>query len=420
MRHSHRRKPSRFAWATAFTLMLAACTMRTDAVRMNGSVLIRSGAGQSVAPTVTTTRAPDPLDEIITTMSPEDKVGQLFLVAFNGATAEAASEAIAGLRAGGIVLLANATTADAARLLTSDLQQIARENSMLPLLIATDHEGGSVQRIRDGVTSFGSNWALGSVQPAEVAFAAACSRGATHGRELAALGINMNLAPVLDVWDNPHNTVIAERSYSDDASVVGRLGAAYIEALQAHGVLAVGKHFPGHGSTTEDSHLTLPIVRHDRARLDAVELVPFRSAIRASVAAIMTAHVSYPLLDAVPSRPASLSPVIVSDLLRRDLGFDGLVITDDLGLMRAVTDRYDAGEAAVQAVLAGADMLTVVGPVDSQRRMAEAISAQVGGSISRERLDNSVRRVLKAKQQAGLIPLRALTAPPSPAPCEGG
>jgi beta-N-acetylhexosaminidase len=181
-------------------------------------------------------------------------------------------------------------------------------------------------------------------------------------------------------------------------------------------VLAVGKHFPGHGSTTEDSHLTLPVVRHDRNWLDAHELVPFQAAIQANVAAIMTAHVSYPAIDPVPGHPGSLSPVIVSGLLRGDLGFDGLVITDDMGVMEAITGRYEPGDAAVKAVQAGSDMLIVVGPIERQRRMAQAIVSEVGTSISPERLDASVRRVLRAKQQAGLLGTqRSSPAPAGPA-----
>ena len=358
----------------------------------------------------------DPLDAILAGLSTADKVGQLFLAGFEGPDAAGAAAAIAELRVGGIALVANATTADEARPLTAGLQQLARAAGLSPLLIAVDHEGGPVQRIRVGVTDLGSNWQLGRVQPIERAVLAACSRGAIHGRELADLGIQMNLAPVLDVLDNPQNTVIGERSYSSDPQTVARLGTAYIQGLQAQGVLAVGKHFPGHGSTTEDSHLTLPVVRHDRNWLDAHELVPFQAAIQANVAAIMTAHVSYPAIDPVPSRPGSLSPVIVSGLLRGDLGYDGLVITDDMGVMEAITGRYEPGDAAVKAVQAGSDMLIVVGPIERQRRMAQAIVSEVGTSISPERLDASVRRVLRAKQQAGLLGTkRSSPAPAGPA-----
>lgn len=372
-------------------------------------------AGRSLPPTVLPSPSPaalasprtaarvDPIEARLAGLSTADKVGQLLMAGFEGADAAGAAAAIGELRAGGIALLANAKTADQARVLTAELQRLAAAQGLPPLLIAIDHEGGPVQRIRTGVSSLGPNWQLGQVRPLEAAVAAACSRGAIHGRELADLGIRMNLAPVLDVWDNPENTVIGERAYSGDPAIAARLGAAYVEALQARGVLAVGKHFPGHGSSREDSHLTLPVVRHDRARLEAVELAPFRAAMAANVASIMTAHVSYPLLDPVPDRPGSLSPAIVDGLLRGELGYGGLIVTDDMGAMEAITGRYEAGDAAVKAVLAGSDLLIVVGPLERQRRMVRAILAEVGTSISPERLATSVRRVLRAKQQAGLL-----------------
>jgi beta-N-acetylhexosaminidase len=300
--------------------------------------------------------------------------------------------------------VANATTADQARRLTEELRATARDRGVQPLLIAIDHEGGPVQRIRSGVTLSGSNWDVGRIQPVEAAVAAACERGLTHGRELAALGINVNLAPVLDVWDNPRNTVIAERAYGSDPALVARLGRAYIEAIQAAGVLAVAKHFPGHGSTTEDSHLELPAVSRDWEALRGHELVPFEAAIHARVGGIMTAHIANSLVDPIPNRPATLSPIIVTNMLRGDLGFNGLILTDDLGAMQATTDRYDAGEAAVQAFLAGNDVLLIVGPAERQRLAAEALRTAIGDSVSVDRLNSSVRRVLEAKHKIGLLP----------------
>jgi len=254
------------------------------------------------------------------------------------------------------------------------------------------------------------------MRPERSALAAACLRGATQGRELADLGVTMNLAPVLDVWDNPQNTVIAYRSYSDDPWIAARLGAAYVDALQAQGILAIGKHFPGHGSSATDSHQTLPVVDHDRAWLEGHELVPFRAAIRAGVAGLMTAHVSYPAIEPDPDRAASLSWHIVTGLLRDELDYDGLVVTDDLGAMRAITAHFEPGEAAVQAVLAGADMLVVVGPVSTQQVMIQALTAQVGHAIPTDRLDASVRRILRAKQRVGLLGPRP-TALPAAAAC---
>ncbi len=355
--------------------------------------------------------APDSLEAVIVELSTADKVGQLLMAGFSGIDAAGAGSAIRELRVGGIVL-GDGRNATQTREATDQLQAMAREAELPPLLVSIDQEGSPVQPIHEGVTTFVSNWVIGQIQPPSLGRETACVRGATHGRELAGLGIQMNLAPVLDVWDNAKNTVIAMRSFSNDPAIAARLGAAYVEALQGQGVLAVGKHFPGHGSSSEDSHISLPVVGHDRAWLESHELIPFRAAINAGVAAIMTDHVSYPAIDRGALQPASLSATIVTGMLRDDLGFDGLVLTDDIGEMKAITTKYEPGEAAVEALLAGSDMLIVVGPLESQRRMAQAITAEIGGRIPEARLEASVRRVLVAKQQAGLFgPARP---PPSP------
>jgi beta-N-acetylhexosaminidase len=346
-------------------------------------------------------------------MTTRDKVGQLFMLGFSGSAASGAIPAITELRAGAIVFVANATSAEQASVLSSAIQQIAADSGVVPPLIAIDHEGGPVQRIREGVADLGSNWDVGRVEPIQAAIGAACSRGATHGRELAAMGVHVNLAPVVDVLTNPANSVIGNRSYGSDPGRVAQIGAAYIEGLQGQGVLAVAKHFPGHGGVGEDSHVTLPISRQDRQGLDAFELVPFRSAIQVGVAAVMTAHVGYPAVDPPLTRPASLSPTLIAGVLRRDLGFQGVVVTDDLGQMRAVTDHYGPGEAAVQALVAGSDVLLSVGPLARQREMVEAVVAAVGNEISVERLETSIMRVLKAKQAAGLLPGGAPGASPT-------
>jgi beta-N-acetylhexosaminidase len=365
-------------------------------------LMLGLGASREAARDETTTVI-DPWQARLTSMSTEEKVGQLFLLGFEGADVAGADPALGELRAGGIALLANASQADAARSLTAALHSLAQERGRLAPIIAIDHEGGAVQRIKQGITVFGPAFEVGQIESLERAIAEADRRGATHGRELAAMGIQMSLGPVLDVWDNPANEVIGSRSFSRSPATAAALGEAYLAALQAEGVLAVGKHFPGHGNSLEDSHLTLPVVRRDRATLEAIELAPFRSAIQAGVAAIMTAHVSYPALDTIADRPASLSPAIVTDLLRQNLGFGGLIVSDDMGAMEAITARFEPGEAAVQAIEAGTDMLIVVGPLSRQRRMVQAVFGEVGRRITPERLDDSVRRVLEAKRRAGLL-----------------
>jgi beta-N-acetylhexosaminidase len=344
---------------------------------------------------------------VLASLSIEQRVGQLLLAGFPGLDSAGAAIAIGELHAGGIVLGGGRNAAET-QAATAVLQGMALASGSPPLLIAIDQEGYPVQRITEGVTTFGANWQIGEMTPRALGRQEACARGLTHGRELSSLGVNVNLAPVLDVWDNPANTVIAFRSYSDDPQVVATLGSAYIEALQSQGMLAVAKHFPGHGSAAGDSHLMMPSVGHDRAWLLTHELVPFQAAIRSHVSGVMTAHVAFPQIDSVPNRPATFSPDIVYGLLRQELGFDGLIVTDDIGAMQAVTERYEPGDAAVRALQAGVDVLNVVGPIASQRQMVQAVLGAIGTSISAERLDASVRRVLRAKLRVSLIgPARA-------------
>jgi beta-N-acetylhexosaminidase len=279
--------------------------------------------------------------------------------------------------------------------LTNALQHIAADAGRPPLLVAIDQEGGPVTQLLRA-TRFPSAMAFGAAADealtARAAAATAC--------ELRAVGIHLNLAPTLDVNSNPANPIIGIRSYGEDPARVARLGVSAITAMQAAGVLGAAKHFPGHGDTALDSHLSLPVVEHGRDRLEAVELLPFREAVRAGVGAVMTAHVVYPALD--PERPASLSPVIIT-LLRKELGFHGLVVSDSMG-MRAITDRHQPGEAAVQAVEAGIDVVLALGRTEAQREALEAVRAAVAaGRIAPARIQEAAERVLTAKRRLGLF-----------------
>ncbi len=330
--------------------------------------------------------------------NPQDLVGQLFMLDFTGFEPSAGIERlIAEEGIGGVILFdKNIATPRQVAQLTNALQGIASAGGRPPLLISADQEGGPVVRLRAGATHFPSAMAFGAAGSEALVAAAA---GIT-ARELRAVGIQMNMAPVLDVNNNPANPVIGIRSYGEDPALVTRLGVAAVRAMQAAGVLATTKHFPGHGDTTLDSHLALPVVAHDRVRLERVELAPFHAAIRAGVGAIMTAHVVYPALD--PDRPATLSPAILSSLLRDRLGFAGLVVTDSMA-MRAVADHFSAGEAAVLAVLAGADILLALGPEEAQREAIGAVRrAGEAGRIPADRIAASAARIQEAKRRLGL------------------
>jgi beta-N-acetylhexosaminidase len=218
-------------------------------------------------------------------------------------------------------------------------------------MISVDQEGGRVRRLPEPCVQLPPMRFLGSVGHEGLVRRAAVAMGA----ELFALGINVDFAPVLDVDSNPQNPVIGDRSFSDDPDVVAGLGIAFAQGLQSRGVLACGKHFPGHGDTDQDSHLTLPVVRHARERLERVELAPFRRAVR-TVGAFMTAHVVFEAID--PSLPATLSKLVIQDFVRREMGYGGVIFSDDLE-MRALADRYTVEESAVQAIRAGCDVLLI-------------------------------------------------------------
>jgi beta-N-acetylhexosaminidase len=335
----------------------------------------------------------------------KDKVGQLLLLAWVGSSAEEARPALRDLRAGGIVFVQNASSSVEAKAINQRLRQIARDSNLIEPLIAIDHEGGIVQRLKD-VKNEGSNWDFGKRNPSDLA---ACQRGLDHAAVLRDAGFTMNLAPVLDVNNNPANPVIGTRSYSDDPKLVARLGATYIKGLQRGGVAAVGKHFPGHGNTSVDSHLGLPSLPQTVEELNQIELVPFRAAIDADVAGIMSAHIVFPAVD--PSGdPATLSRAVMTGLLRDSLGFTGLAVSDDMGAMKAITDNYTPGDAAVRAVQAGVDLLIQSAELGQQQRVRDGLLAAVqDGRISRERLDEAVQRVLTVKAQFGVLgePLQA-------------
>jgi beta-N-acetylhexosaminidase len=227
-------------------------------------------------------------------------------------------------------------------------------------------------------------------------------------REGRAIGIHVNFYPVLDVNNNPSNPIINTRAFSDDPEMVAHWGAAFIRAAQDEGQIATAKHFPGHGDTALDSHILLPTLAYSRERLERIELAPFRDAVRRGVRAVMTAHIFVPALDpeAKEARPATFSPALIDGILRREFGFDGLIFTDALS-MGAVADSYEAGEAAVCAVEAGCDV--VLYPVDAEAAHAALCAAVESGRLTRERIDESARRILHAKAWCGLAREREIS-----------
>lgn len=340
------------------------------------------------------------MHQLIPQMSIEQKVGQLIVVGFEGTRINADIRSnISQHCVGGVTIFArNIQSPRQVARLTNDLQKLTKETEhRIPLFIATDQEGGWVARLKTGATVLPGNMALGAAGSAELARQA----GKITAVELAAVGINLNFAPVMDVNNNPHNPVIDRRSFGECPDLVSRLGCAYIKGLQQIGVLATAKHFPGHGDTTVDSHADLPTVGHDVERIRAIELKPFHAAIEAEIGAIMTAHIVYTVFDS--DRPATLSQPILTNLLRGELGFEGLIITDDME-MKAIDKRYRTGEAAVIAIEAGSDIVLTLWKYQNQVKVFNAlVSAVKNGRISEDRIDQSVERILKYKKAFGVF-----------------
>jgi len=274
--------------------------------------------------------------------------------------------------------------------LTNQLQNAA----VIPLLIGADFERGTVMRVEEG-TAFPHAMAVGATGRSEDAY----TMGRITAREARAVGVHWVFAPVADVNSDPDNPIINIRSFGEDPKRVGEYVAQFVRGVEENGAMATAKHFPGHGDTRVDSHLELPLLKADRARLNAVELVPFEAAIGAGVSSVMTGHLAVPALEPNPDTPATLSPRVLTGLLRDELHFNGLVITDALD-MGGVTKGFPPGEVAVRALLAGADVL-LLSPV-TDAALASVRDAVQSGRVPATRLDDAVRRVLEAKARLGL------------------
>lgn len=330
-----------------------------------------------------------------------EKIGQLFMVGFDGTTVSPdLASFIKEYKPGGVILFSrNLESLEQIIELTSDLQACSPHS---PLLIAIDQEGGRVSRLPKSFTIFPPCEVLGRCNSSELAYAAA----ATTAKELRAVGINMNMAPVLDVNSNPANPVIGDRAFGATPGPVCELGLATVGGLQDNRVVACGKHFPGHGDTNADSHKELPVVSASRERLDAVELPPFRHAATHGVATMMTAHVRYRALD--DGVPATLSPIIVGKLLREEWRYDGVVLTDDLE-MHAIIDHYGIEDATVRAVAAGCDMPLIC--KDRNREVAAITAldkAVADGTVTGDRLELSLARIARLKERF-LLPSRPVS-----------
>lgn len=321
----------------------------------------------------------------------EAEVGQLLVGGYRTDTeGDALAELARRGQAGGVIFFSrNFDDLEGARAAVRRFRTLPLPE---PLLLSVDQEGGRVARFPAPFPEFPPMREVGAWPDARIRAAGACI-----GRGLREMGIHLDFAPVVDVDSNPANPVIGDRAFSADPERVAAAAVAFIEGMQGEGVAACAKHFPGHGDTDLDSHLALPRLDHDRARLEAVELLPFARAAAAGVASVMTAHILFTALD--DRYPATLSPAVLEPILRKAIGFEGLVISDDLE-MRAISEHFGVEEAAVRAVGAGCDVLLICHQPEWLARAHRALVAAVGdGSLPRERVAEAAARVAAFKNR---------------------
>ncbi len=360
----------------------------------------------------------DRIDQIINRMTLEEKVGQLFVTYAYGQTADTTDpvdvahneqdlgvangqELIEKYHVGGVIYFAwsnNVANPEQIAGLSNGLQQVATSQpSGIPLLISTDQEHGVVTRVGPPATQLPGNMALGAGRSVPNAYDAA----QISGQELRALGINQNFAPVADVNVNAQNPVIGVRSFGSDPTLVSDMVSASVDGYQSADVAATAKHFPGHGDTATDSHYGVPIINHTRAEWESIDAPPFRAAINRGIDTIMTAHIVVPALD--PSGvPATLSKPIITDILRGEMGYDGVVITDAL-TMQGVRAGFGDARIPVLALKAGVDQLLMPAPGQLDIAYNAVLKAVRDGELTEERIDESVQRVLQLKMSRGLF-----------------
>ncbi len=339
----------------------------------------------------------DNFKEQLLGMSLDEKIGQLVIVGIDGYTTdEHARQMIEEYNVGGFILFkSNIKSSHQMLELLNSLKSI-NQASKVPLFLSVDEEGGRVSRLPGEFLKIPSNKIIGKLNNSSVSYKV----GSIIGEELKAFGMNMNFAPVLDINSNPKNPVIGDRSFGTGPDLVSKLGVQTMQGLQSQNIIPVIKHFPGHGDTSTDSHVGLPRVNNDLKRLRSFELRPFADAIENGAEAVMVAHILLPKID--PENPASFSKTIISDILRRDMEFDGVVITDDF-TMGAIVKNYNIGQAAVKSILAGSDIVLVCHDYEKQKAVISALkNAAQSGLLPMKRIDQSVSRILRLKQEHGI------------------
>lgn len=336
------------------------------------------------------------ISEEVSKMDLEEKIGQMIFAGVSGTTMDTgAQKLINQLHVGGIIFYKN--NFENPTQTVELVNQIKAENSSnTPLFLGVDQEGGRVIRLPGALTNFPPNKQIGEVNNPEFSY----KIGRLLGYELKEFGLNLDFAPVLDINSNPNNPVIGDRSFGNNLEIVSKLGIETMKGIQSQKVIPTIKHFPGHGDTSVDSHLELPIVNKTLKELMKLELIPFKRAMDEGAEVVMVAHMLIPKLD--KNNPASMSKVVMTDVLRKQLGFSGVIITDDM-TMGAIVEHFDIGKAAVESVKAGSDIILVGHGYDNVDKIQSALKSAIEkGEISQQRINESVERIIKLKRKYGI------------------
>ena len=338
----------------------------------------------------------EPIDDKINSMTLDEKIGQMIITGFNGSEYnDDMDRLINEYKVGGVILFArNIEDSNQMIELTRALQE---NNNNIPLFISIDEEGGRVSRLPDDVEKFPSAFTIGLINNQQTAY----ENGKEIGYTLKRLGINLDYAPVLDIYSNENNTVIGDRAFSKEESIVSTMGIATMEGIEDADIIPVVKHFPGHGDTEVDSHYGLPIVYKTLEELRNFEFIPFVKAIESGCDVIMVSHIILNEVDS--SNPASLSKIVISDLLRKDLEFDKVVITDDMS-MGAITSIMSIEEACIKSIKAGCDILLLGNAYEEIEQVIDSIKLKLyNGEISEEQINKSVKRILELKKKYNMM-----------------
>lgn len=375
-------------------IVLAGCTNVTENERVPAEDDVNINEEEVIEePVVEEPTEEELLAEEVVALSIDEKIGQLIIAGFPGVSVtDDVRSLIEDTYVGGFILFRhNLETAEQAVSLLNGLKEVNGKNTY-PLIMSVDQEGGRVTRLPE-LAALPSNLRI-----AQTGIDGAASEyGRLIGEQVKAYGFNMDFAPVLDVNNEPNNPVIGDRAFGDRAEIVEESGVEMLLSMQQTGVVPVAKHFPGHGDVTVDSHVGLPEVNKTLDELSALELVPFHAAIEAGADAMMVGHILLPQLD--EDLPASMSPAVITNILREQFAFDGVVITDDM-TMGAIANSYTMEAAAIKMIEAGVDMLLVAGGSEMVQSVVEHIKEQVeNGVITEARLDESVMRIIRLKRQ---------------------